>query len=208
MPAVAPIVRVTALFAVVGVTLTLTGPASATGAIGPAQPTAAPTGDCEVVDAAAIADLAVTEAIDEIEDLSTLSAALVATDLDELLADGDEFTVFAPADEAFDAIPENVFEWMLTDLDVLSSILGYHVVVGQRLSAEELIEAGTIETASGPLEVAAAGDSLVVNGDRAVLCADIETANATVHVVDRVLQPVSSAITTGGSSVPGSSVPS
>ena len=170
------------------------------------------TGECDWVDPAAVVDLPVDEAADELSELSTMSAAISATDLSTQLADDGPFTIFAPSNDAFTQIPENVWDSIIADPDLLTSILGYHVVVGEAIGTEDLVAAGTVETLSGTLEITADGETIVVNGGEAtVTCAGIQTANATIFVVDRVLQPATDDISGGvgcpGSSVPGSSVP-
>ena len=78
---------------------------------------------------------------------------------------------------------------MLADKDLLTSILTYHVVAGE-MSSADLAEAGTAETVNGAtLTIAKDGDALSINGGRDVVCADVPTANATVHIIDAVLMP-------------------
>ncbi|WP_324013447.1 fasciclin domain-containing protein [Microbacterium sp. JZ70] len=99
---------------------------------------------------------------------------------------GDEFTVFAPVDDAFAQIDEATIETLSTDADLLTSILTYHVVPGQ--IAPDAI-AGTHTTVQGSdLEVTGSGDALMVN-DATVICGGVQTANATVYLVDTVLMP-------------------
>jgi uncharacterized surface protein with fasciclin (FAS1) repeats len=99
---------------------------------------------------------------------------------------GDEFTVFAPVDDAFAAIPEADLNAVVEDADMLSSVLTYHVVPGQ-ISPDEI--AGTHTTVQGDdLEVAGSGDELTVN-DANVICGGVQTANATVYLIDTVLMP-------------------
>ncbi|GAA1127374.1 fasciclin domain-containing protein [Citricoccus alkalitolerans] len=99
---------------------------------------------------------------------------------------GDEFTVFAPVDDAFAAIPEADLNAVVEDADMLSTVLTYHVVPGQ-ISPDEI--AGTHTTVQGDdLEVAGSGDELTVN-DANVICGGVQTANATVYLVDSVLMP-------------------
>ncbi|GAA3711893.1 cell surface glycolipoprotein Mpt83 [Zhihengliuella alba] len=98
----------------------------------------------------------------------------------------DEFTVFAPVDDAFAAIPEADLNAVVSDADLLTSILTYHVVPGQ-ISPDEIV--GEQETVQGgTVEVAGEGDELTVNGAN-VLCGGVQTANATVYLVDQVLMP-------------------
>jgi uncharacterized surface protein with fasciclin (FAS1) repeats len=100
--------------------------------------------------------------------------------------DGDEFTVFAPVDDAFGAIPEEDLTALAGDADALSGVLTYHVVPGQ-LSPEEIL--GTHTTVQGEeVEVTGGGDELMV-GDAAVICGGVTTQNATVYLIDTVLMP-------------------
>ena len=98
----------------------------------------------------------------------------------------DEFTVFAPVDEAFAALDEATLATLATDDALLSSILTYHVVPG-RLDPSAVI--GTQTTVQGDtVEVTGSGDAIMVN-DAAVLCGGVQTANATVYLIDGVLLP-------------------
>ena len=104
--------------------------------------------------------------------------------------DGDEFTVFAPVDDAFGAIPEQDLTALAEDSDALTGVLTYHVVPGQ-LSPDEI--AGTHTTVQGEdVEVTGEGDELMVDG-ATVICGGITTQNATVYLVDTVLMPPSMA---------------
>ncbi|MCR2762587.1 fasciclin domain-containing protein [Microbacterium sp. zg.B48] len=100
---------------------------------------------------------------------------------------GDEFTVFAPVDDAFAKIDPATIEVLKTDSDLLTSILTYHVVPGQ-VAPDDV--AGTHTTVNGAdLEVTGSGDDLMVNGEAAVICGGVKTANATVYLIDTVLMP-------------------
>jgi uncharacterized surface protein with fasciclin (FAS1) repeats len=100
---------------------------------------------------------------------------------------GDEFTVFAPVDDAFADLDAATVETLKTDKDMLSSILTYHVVPGQMLPAD--LE-GTTQTSvqGGDVEITGSGDELMVNGAK-VICGGVKTANATVYLIDTVLTP-------------------
>ncbi|GAA1938921.1 cell surface glycolipoprotein Mpt83 [Microbacterium aoyamense] len=123
--------------------------------------------------------------------LTTLVAAVSGqlnpeVDLVDTL-NGSEFTVFAPVDEAFAKIDPATIEALKTDSATLSSILTYHVVPGQ---IEPGDIAGTHTTVQGAdLEVTGSGDDLMVNGSSAVICGGVQTANATVYLIDTVLMP-------------------
>ncbi|MCM3697332.1 fasciclin domain-containing protein [Microbacterium oleivorans] len=100
---------------------------------------------------------------------------------------GDEFTVFAPVDDAFAKIPTETIEGLKTDSETLTSILTYHVVPGQ-IAPDEIV--GTHATVQGAdLEVTGSGDELMVNDEAMVICGGVQTANATVYLIDTVLMP-------------------
>lgn len=106
-------------------------------------------------------------------------------DLVDTLNSG-EFTVFAPVDDAFGKIDPATIEGLKTDAATLSSILTYHVVEG-RLSPEQVVgEHATVQ--GGMVDVTGSGDDLMVN-DAKVLCGGVQTANATVYLIDTVLMP-------------------
>lgn len=123
--------------------------------------------------------------------LTTLVAAVSGqlnpdVDLVDTL-NGDEFTVFAPVDDAFAKIDAATIEGLKTDSATLSSILTYHVVPGQVEPADIV---GTHTTVQGAdLEVTGSGDDLMVNGSATVICGGVQTANATVYLIDTVLMP-------------------
>lgn len=101
---------------------------------------------------------------------------------------GDEFTVFAPVDDAFAALPAKTVKSLArpANADTLSSVLTYHVVPGQ-ISPDELSgEQTTVQ--GGTVEVSGSGDALKVN-DANVICGGVQTANATVYLIDAVLMP-------------------
>jgi len=99
---------------------------------------------------------------------------------------GDEFTVFAPVDDAFAAIDPATIESLKTDTATLTSILTYHVVPG-RIEPADI--AGMHTTVQGAdLEVTGSGDAWMVN-DANVICGGVQTANATVYLIDAVLMP-------------------
>ncbi|MGP6172306.1 fasciclin domain-containing protein [Microbacterium sp. A196] len=98
----------------------------------------------------------------------------------------DEFTVFAPVDDAFAKIDAATIESLKTDSATLSSILTYHVVPGQ---IEPSDIAGMHTTVQGAdLEVTGEGDMWMVN-DANIVCGGVQTANATVYLIDSVLMP-------------------
>ena len=123
--------------------------------------------------------------------LTTLTAAVSGqlnpdVDLVDTL-NGDEFTVFAPVDDAFAKIDAATIEALKTDSATLTSILTYHVVPGQ--IAPDQID-GTHKTVQGQtVKVTGSGDNIKVNGSASVICGGVHTANATVYLIDSVLMP-------------------
>ncbi|CAA9373346.1 MAG: Cell surface lipoprotein MPT83 precursor [uncultured Nocardioidaceae bacterium] len=101
---------------------------------------------------------------------------------------GDEFTVFAPVDEAFAAIPKKTITTLSKDADLLSTILTYHVIPGQIAPAD--ITGKQTSVQGEDVEVTGSGDNLKVNG-ASVICGGVQTANATVYLIDQVMMPPS-----------------
>ncbi|WP_421742805.1 fasciclin domain-containing protein [Cellulomonas sp.] len=122
--------------------------------------------------------------------LTTLTAAVSGgLNPDVNLVDtlnGDEFTVFAPVDDAFAKIDAATIESLKTDSATLSSILTYHVVPGQL--SPDMVTGTQTTVQGGTVEVTGSGDSLMVNG-ATVICGGVHTANATVYLIDSVLMP-------------------
>lgn len=104
--------------------------------------------------------------------------------------DGGEFTIFAPVDDAFAKLDAATLEALSTDDGtLLSTVLTYHVISG-RLAPDALN--GEQTTVQGePVEVAVDGDTITVNGETSVICGNVQTANATVYLIDTVLMPPS-----------------
>lgn len=97
-----------------------------------------------------------------------------------------EYTVFAPVDDAFAKVDAATMEALKTDSDLLTSILTYHVVEGQITPAD--IEGMQTTLNGADVDVTGSGDELKVNGAN-VICGGVETANATVYLIDQVLVP-------------------
>jgi len=119
--------------------------------------------------------------------LSTLVGAVVAADLVDTLNSDGPFTIFAPFNGAFDDVPEDALNAVLADTDLLTSVLTYHVVIGESLSAEQLGDARSVATAEGST-VRISSDGLTIGGANAI-CSDVPVANGTVHIIDAVLLP-------------------
>ncbi len=140
----------------------------------------------------AAAEMNIVETAQATADLSTLVDAVVAADLAETLSGEGPYTVFAPTNEAFAALPPAELERLLkpANQDELANILTYHVVAGD-VKAADLSDGQMVETVQGDqLKVTIDGDTVMIN-DATVAQADIETSNGTVHVIDGVLIPKS-----------------
>jgi uncharacterized surface protein with fasciclin (FAS1) repeats len=120
--------------------------------------------------------------------LETLVAAVTAADLVDTLNSAPELTVFAPANDAFAAIPKKALNGLLADKPALTKVLTHHVVEG-KIAPEDL--AGTHKTLAGDeITVEGSGEEFTVGDANAnVICGNVQTANATVYVIDGVLMP-------------------
>ena len=123
---------------------------------------------------------------------STLLTALEAAGLDATLADEDsDFTVFAPTDEAFEALPEGTLDTLLADTDLLTDVLLYHVITDNVVGSDTALSlAGTTQLMANEakLAITVRGDALYLN-ESVVIDTDIEASNGVIHVIDAVLTP-------------------
>lgn len=121
-------------------------------------------------------------------DFETLVAAVTAAGLAETLSGEGPFTVFAPTDEAFDALPEGVLDALLLpeNKDALTSILTYHVVSGEVMAAD--VTAGDVPTVEGS-DITITTDGGVKVNDATVTATDVDASNGVIHVIDAVLVP-------------------
>ena len=126
------------------------------------------------------------------EFLSTLVAAVQAGDLVDVLGSEGPFTVFAPTNEAFAALPEGTLETLLNpdNKDQLVSILTYHVVPGKVMSTD-LSDGMKATTANGADITININDGKVTVNGANVTAADIAASNGVVHVIDAVILPPS-----------------
>ena len=118
---------------------------------------------------------------------TTLLAAAEAAGLVDTLKSEGPFTVFAPTDEAFAALPEGTVEGLLADTDALTAVLTYHVVAGKVMSGDlsNNMMAGTVNGA----EITIMTEGGVMVNDANVVAADIEASNGVIHVIDAVILP-------------------
>jgi transforming growth factor-beta-induced protein len=121
-------------------------------------------------------------------DLSTLVAAIDAAGLTSTLKGPGPFTVFAPTNSAFEALPEGALETLLANPTVLADLLKYHVVSGNIMSTD--LSNGPVPTLldGETIEVSVNG-SVTLNGSATVTSADNEASNGVVHIIDEVLFP-------------------
>ncbi len=124
-----------------------------------------------------------------LDDFSTLVAAVQAAGLAETLKGEGPFTVFAPTNAAFAALPEGTLESLLKpeNKDKLVGILTYHVVAGKVMAAD--VKPGQVATVNGQsFEVAVADDEVTVDG-ATVVKTDVAASNGVIHVIDAVIMP-------------------
>ncbi|MEU6673907.1 fasciclin domain-containing protein [Streptomyces sp. NPDC046853] len=121
-------------------------------------------------------------------ELSTLVTAVKKAGLVDTLNNAKNITVFAPTNDAFAKIPKADLDKVLGDKAMLTKVLTYHVV-GQKLAPKDL-EKGSYETLEkSKLTTAGSGESYKVNDSAKVVCGNVKTANANVHIIDTVLMP-------------------
>ncbi|MEQ6916755.1 fasciclin domain-containing protein [Halomonas sp. SSM6] len=121
---------------------------------------------------------------------NTLVAAVQAADLVDTLKSEGPFTVFAPTDEAFAALPDGTVEDLLKpeNLATLQAVLTYHVVPGKIMAADAMA-ADSATTVQGQDITITTMDGSVMIDDATVISADIGASNGVIHVIDTVLLP-------------------
>ncbi len=121
------------------------------------------------------------------EDFSTLVSLVQAAGLAETLAGEGPFTVFAPTNEAFAALPQPVLDYLASDVDMLTRVLTYHVLPAAVMSADvSTMMAASVEGSELNIVV----DDMGVHVDAAtVVAADVAASNGVIHVIDSVLLP-------------------
>jgi uncharacterized surface protein with fasciclin (FAS1) repeats len=122
---------------------------------------------------------------------TTLAAALGAAGLVETLQGEGPFTVFAPTDDAFAALPAGLVDAFLLEKnrDVLVQVLTYHVVAGSVASAD--VVAGDVPSLEGSAITVTIADGVVLNGSAHVVTADVAASNGVIHIIDAVIVPPS-----------------
>lgn len=119
--------------------------------------------------------------------LSTLNRLIAEAGLSDTLRTPGPFTVFAPSDEAFKAIPAKTMAELGSDKALLISVLTYHLVPGKTMAAD--VKNGNAKTVNGANLALAKAGAMVTVEDAVVVQADVTASNGVVHVIDRVLLP-------------------
>ena len=121
----------------------------------------------------------------------TLVAAVTAADLADTLSSDGPFTVFAPTDDAFAALPDGLVDCLLLEenLEPLTAILTYHVVDGEVMSTD--LTDGPVPTLQGEDIIVDLTDGVVLNDSASVVIADVPASNGVIHAIDGVLVPPS-----------------
>ncbi|MFF1461301.1 fasciclin domain-containing protein [Streptomyces sp. NPDC058330] len=121
--------------------------------------------------------------------LSTLVTAVKQAGLVDTLNNAQDITVFAPTNDAFAKIPKADLDKLLADKEQLTKVLTSHVV-GQKLTPKQL-EKGSFDTlAKTKLTTSGSDMTYTVNDSAKVVCGNVQTANATVYIIDTVLMPM------------------
>lgn len=151
-----------------------------------AEPMAEPAAEMETETSNTIVDIAVADGR-----FNTLVAAVTAAGLVDTLSSEGPFTVFAPTDDAFAALPEGTIEALLADPQgALTDILLYHVVAG-RVMAADVVTLDAATTVNGEDIAISSNSGVVLNGVANVIITDIEASNGIIHVIDAVILPPS-----------------
>ncbi|MFO0945804.1 MAG: fasciclin domain-containing protein [Planctomycetota bacterium] len=118
----------------------------------------------------------------------TLVTAVQAAGLVDTLKSPGPFTVFAPTDEAFAALPAGTLDSLLKDKEKLKQVLLYHVVPGKVMAAD-VVKLKSAKTAEGALATVSVQGDVVKIDDAKVVKTDIPASNGVIHVIDKVILP-------------------
>jgi uncharacterized surface protein with fasciclin (FAS1) repeats len=123
--------------------------------------------------------------------LKTLAAAIKAAGLEETLAGEGPYTVFAPTDKAFAALPPGTVDELLKpeNKDKLAQLLTYHVVSGKLESAS--LKSGDVSSVLGKVIAVKVQDNKVTVNEAKVIKADVPASNGVIHLIDKVILPSS-----------------
>jgi len=147
----------------------------------------APTQIVEVEDSMEVSKTIVDIAVEDGR-FGTLVTALQTAGLVDTLAGDGPFTVFAPTDDAFAALPDGVVAGLLEDIPSLTEVLTYHVVAGSVL-AEQVVGLDSATTLQGEDVMVKVVDGVVMIDEAKVVITDIIGSNGVIHVIDSVMLP-------------------
>jgi len=142
------------------------------------SPTPAPAGD-------------IVEVATEAAAFTTLLAAADAAGLVDTLKGEGPYTVFAPTDDAFAALPEGTLDALLADPEALADILLYHVVEGTVTSDQVVGLTEAISVQGAPIKISVVDGVVTLNDSAKVVTADVMASNGVIHVIDAVILPPS-----------------
>jgi uncharacterized surface protein with fasciclin (FAS1) repeats len=129
----------------------------------------------------------ITDTAQRTPQLATLSKLINDAGLADTLRGAGPYTVFAPSDEAFKAVPQATLQALASDKELLKSVLTFHVLPGKVSAAE--VTNGNAKTVQGANVALSKSGSFITIEDAVVTQADVPASNGVVHVIDRVLMP-------------------
>jgi uncharacterized surface protein with fasciclin (FAS1) repeats len=129
----------------------------------------------------------ITDTAQRTPQLSTLAKLINDAGLAETLRAQGPYTVFAPSDEAFRAVPAATLQALASDKELLKSVLTFHVLPGKVSGAD--VKNGSAKTVQGASVALSKSGSFITVEDAVVTQADVPASNGVVHVIDRVLMP-------------------
>jgi uncharacterized surface protein with fasciclin (FAS1) repeats len=152
-------------------------------------PTTAPSDSAAPSASAAAMAKDIVETATEAESFSTLLTAAKAAGLVETLQGKGPYTVFAPTDEAFAALPAGTLEGLLADKEALKAVLLYHVVSGA-VTADQVVGLTSADSVEGsPVAISVKDGMVYLNDSAKVVTPDVMASNGVIHVIDQVLLP-------------------
>ncbi|MCU0967432.1 MAG: fasciclin domain-containing protein [Rubrivivax sp.] len=133
------------------------------------------------------APVTITETAARTPQLSTLSRLLNDAGLADTLRGPGPFTVFAPTDDAFKAVPAATLDALAKDKDRLRAVLTYHVIPGKIMAAD--IKTGNVKTVNGADVAVSKAGTFATFDEAVVVTPDVAATNGVVHVIDKVIIP-------------------
>ncbi len=131
----------------------------------------------------------IVETATEADSFSTLLTAATAAGLVETLQGEGPYTVFAPTDEAFAALPAGTLEGLLADKEALKDVLLYHVVSGA-VTSDQVVGLTSADSVEGsPIAISVKDGMVYLNDSAKVVTPDVMASNGVIHVIDQVILP-------------------